>query len=109
MTEVLMASRNNGIKQLQEIGCWGKGAPECTRDSQDSEEETLNEMSYSRERELYRSHLQLEDRASSEEVGCHSIVTTLTPNCSCLKELQGWKWIGNGKEVPATGPKWDPS
>ena len=35
---------------------------------------------------------------------------TLTHNCSCLKELQGWKWRGAcGKEGPATGPKWDPS
>jgi hypothetical protein len=54
-------------------------------------------------------HLQQEDRASNEGGG-HPTVTTLTHNCSCLKELQGWKWRGSrGKEGPATGPKWDPA
>jgi hypothetical protein len=32
------------------------------------------------------------DRALSEGWGCHPTVKTLTQNCSCLKELQGWKW-----------------
>jgi hypothetical protein len=42
--------------------------------------------------------------------GGHPPVTPLTHNCSCLKELQGWKWRGTwGKEGPATGPKWDPA
>ena len=35
-----------------------------------------------------------EDRASSEGWGCHPTVTSLTHNCSCLKELQD----GNGEE-----------
>ena len=26
--------------------------------------------------------------------GCHPTVTLLTHNCSCLKELKGWKWRG---------------
>jgi hypothetical protein len=39
----------------------------------------------------------------------HPSVITVTHNCSCLKELQGWKWRGAwGKEGPATGPNWDP-
>ena len=58
----------------------------------------------------YRAHLQQKDRASSEGWGCHPTVKTLTHNCSCLKELQGWKWRGAwGKEGPVTGPKWDPA
>jgi hypothetical protein len=48
-------------------------------------------MLYSREREL-RAHLQQEDRTSSEGWGCHPTVTSLTHNCSCLKELQGWNY-----------------
>ena len=39
----------------------------------------------------YRAHFQQEDRASNEVGGCHPTVKTLTHNCSCLKELQGWK------------------
>jgi hypothetical protein len=42
-------------------------------------------------------------------MGCHPTVTSVTHNCFCLKELQGWKWRGAwGKESPAIGPKWDP-
>ena len=56
------------------------------------------------------AHLHQEDRASNEGEGNHPTVTTLTHNCSCLKELQGWKWREAwGKEGPATGPKWDPA
>jgi len=37
-------------------------------------------------------------------------VASLTHNCSCLKELQGWRWRGSwGKEGPVIGPKWDPA
>jgi hypothetical protein len=40
-------------------------------------------------------------------MGCRPTVTSLTHNCSYLKELLGWKWRGAwGKEGPATGPKW---
>jgi hypothetical protein len=58
----------------------------------------------------YRAHLQQEDRVSSEGWSCYSTVKTLTHNCSCMKELQGWKWKRAwGKEGPATGPNWDPA
>jgi hypothetical protein len=58
----------------------------------------------------YRTHLQQEDRASIEGEGCHATVTSMTHNCSCLKELQGWKCGGAwGKVIPATGPKWNPA
>jgi hypothetical protein len=40
----------------------------------------------------YRAHLQQVDRTPSEGCGCHPTVTSLTHNCSYLKELQGWKW-----------------
>jgi hypothetical protein len=36
--------------------------------------------------------------------GCHPTVTSLTHNCSSLKELQAW-----GKEGRVTDPKWDPA
>jgi hypothetical protein len=53
----------------------------------------------------YRAQLQQEDRTSS-----NPIITPLTYNCFCLKELQGWKWRGAwGKEGPVTGPKWYPA
>jgi hypothetical protein len=42
--------------------------------------------------------------------GLPSKVKTLTHNCSCLKELQGFKWRGYRREAgSATGPKWDPA
>ena len=53
----------------------------------------------------YRAHLQLEDRTLNEGRGCNSTVTALTLNCSCLKELHGWKLRGAlGKEGTVTGP-----
>jgi hypothetical protein len=61
-------------------------------DSQESKGGTFDEMSDTRERELIE--VQQEDRTSSEGWGCYPTVTTLTHNCSCLKELQGWKWRG---------------
>jgi hypothetical protein len=52
----LGASRKNGNRQSQEIEGWGtlQNAPETweVRDSQESKGGTLNEMPYSREREL---------------------------------------------------------
>jgi hypothetical protein len=57
------------------------------RDSQDSKEGTLDEMPDSREREL----IELTSSRKMREGG-HPTVTTLTHNCSYLKELQGWKW-----------------
>jgi hypothetical protein len=42
----------------------------------------------------YRAYLQQEHRTSSEGWGCHPTVTTLTHNCSCLKEYRD----GNGEE-----------
>jgi hypothetical protein len=62
------------------------------RDSQDSQEGTLDEMPDNRERELI-------EPTSIRKTG-HQVrdgvatVTPLTHNCSCLKELQGWKWRG---------------
>jgi hypothetical protein len=51
-----------------------------------------------------------EDRASNEGERSHSTVTTLTHNCSYLKELQEWKWRGAcGKECPVIGTMWDPT
>jgi hypothetical protein len=52
----LRTSRKNGNKQPQEIGGWGtiQNAPETweVRDSHDSKGGTIDEMPYSREREL---------------------------------------------------------
>jgi hypothetical protein len=53
------------------------------RDSQESKGGTLDEMPDSRERELIES---TSSRKTSEGWGCHPIVTSLTHNCSCLKE-----------------------
>jgi hypothetical protein len=39
----------------------------------------------------YRVHLQQEDRASSEGMGCHPTGTSLTHKCSFLKELRRWQ------------------
>jgi hypothetical protein len=61
--------------------------------SQDSKGGTLDEMPNSREREFNRAYLQQEVRAANEGEG-HPAITSLTHNCSCLKELQGWKWRG---------------
>jgi len=73
--------------------------------SLDSKGGILDEISYSGEREL-----QQKDRTSSEEWGWYSTTKTLTHNCSCLKEMQGWKWRRTwGKEGQATEPKWDPA
>ena len=55
-TEALRASRKNGNRQPQEVGGWGnlQSVLETwqVRDSQDSKGGTLDEMSYSGEREL---------------------------------------------------------
>jgi hypothetical protein len=45
-------------------------------------------------KELGQINKSREDRASSDGWGCHPTVTSLTHNCSCLKQLQGWKWRG---------------
>jgi hypothetical protein len=56
-----------------------------------------------------KTHFQQKHKASTQEWGCHPIVKTLTHNCFCLRELQGWKWRGSWvNEGSATGPKWDP-
>jgi hypothetical protein len=63
------------------------------RDSQDSKGGTLDEM-------LYRGEREHVDPTSSRETG-HQVSdnvaipqSELTHHCSCLKELQGWKWRG---------------
>jgi hypothetical protein len=68
-------------------------APETweVRDSQDSKREILNEMTNSREREIVEPTSSQKKGHQAKERG-HLIVTTLTHNFSCLKELQGWKW-----------------
>jgi hypothetical protein len=55
---------------------------------------TLDEMPYSRERELIEPTSYRKTGHQVWEGGCHSTVKTLTNNCSCLKELQGKKWRG---------------
>jgi hypothetical protein len=58
------------------------------RGSQESKLGSLDEKGEG----TYRAHLQQENRTSSEGWGCH--LTSLIHNCSCLKELQRWKWRG---------------
>jgi hypothetical protein len=88
----LRASRKNGNVQPGEVRGW-ENPPEYTRDMGGERlsglKESLDKMPYTGE-----SHLQQKDRASSEGWGYHSTVKTLIHNCSCLKELQGWKWRG---------------
>jgi hypothetical protein len=96
-TEAPRASRKNGNRQLLEIGGW-EDLAECTRDLGGErlsglKAGTLDEMFYSRERKLI-------EPTSSRKIG-HQVRNrfpshsqNLTPNCSYLKELWGWKWIG---------------
>jgi len=77
----------------KEVGRTLWNVPETweVRESQDSKRGTLDEMPYSGERELI-------EPTSSRNMGhhkgwsCYPPVKALTHNCSCLKELQGWKW-----------------
>jgi hypothetical protein len=70
-----------------------QNAPETweVRDSQDSKGRTLDEMPYIGERELIeptssrKTGYQVRDGVAIPQS------KTLTHNCSCLKELQGWK------------------
>ena len=100
--------------QPWEVESWGD-PPECTRDLGDErllglQKRDLRWNSLHRGEGTCRAHLHQKDRASSERGGCHPIVKTLTHNCPCLKELQGWKWRGTwGKQGLVTGPKWDPA
>ena len=95
MTEALKASRKNINRKPQEMGGWGtlQNAPETweVRDSQDSKGGTLDEMPDSREGELI-------EPTSSRKTGHQGRGGVAIPqshlNCSCLKELQGWKWRG---------------
>jgi hypothetical protein len=70
-----------------------EGTPRMHQRPQDSKGGTLDEMPDSKERELIeptssrKSGHQMRERS-------HPTVMTLTHNCSCLKELQGWKWRG---------------
>ena len=57
------------------------------------------------ERELVEPTYSRKDRASSDGWGCHPVVKTLTHNCSCLKELHGWKWRGVWKKWSSDRPK----
>ena len=113
-TEAPWASRKNVNRQPQEIGVWGdpQNTPETleVRVLPGLKARDLRWNACPLGEGTYRAHLQQKDRASNEGEGSHPTVTTLTHNCSCLKELQGWKWKGAwGKEDPATDPKWDPA
>ena len=74
MNESLRASRKNGNKQPQEIGGLGMGSPQNVpetwegKDSQDSKGGTLNEMPYSRERELVETTYRKTGHQLREEV-----------------------------------------
>ena len=96
-SEVLRGSRKNGNRQPREVGSW-EDPLECTktwevRVSQDSKGGTLDEMPKSREREVREPTSSRKTGHQMREEG-HPTVITLTQNCSCLKELQGWKWRG---------------
>jgi hypothetical protein len=73
------------------------------RDSQDSKRGTLDEMPYSGERKLVEP-TSSRDRASSEGKVAIPRSKTLNPNCSCLKELQGWR-----PRKRRYSSKWDPA
>jgi hypothetical protein len=63
------------------------------RDSQESKGGILDKMSDSRDREIIEPTSSRRTGHQTREGG-HLIVTTLTHNCSCLRELQGWKCRG---------------
>jgi hypothetical protein len=79
----------------QYVGGIFQNVPETweERDSQDSERRTLDEMPYLGEREHV---VPTSSRKTGHQVRDDVAITvkTLTQNCSCLKELQGWKWRG---------------
>jgi hypothetical protein len=62
-------------------------------ESQDSKVGILDEMPESREKELVDLIPTSNTGYQMREEG-HSIVTTLSHNCSYLKEWRGWKWRG---------------
>lgn len=86
-------------RKHQKIGVWGdpprQYAPETweVRGSQDSHGENSDEMSANGERELIEPTSSRKIRHQMRD-GFVILVTTLTHNCFCLKELQGWKWRG---------------
>jgi hypothetical protein len=56
-----------------------------------------------------RENLYRTSPAERQGIKRHPTVKTLIHICSCLKELQGWKWRGAWeKEGPLTDPKQDP-
>jgi hypothetical protein len=81
------------------------------RDSEDPKGGTLDEMLDIKEGELIEPISSTKTPQASRQGGnCHPTVTTLIHNCSCLKDLEEWKWRGaRGKEGPVTSPKWDPT
>jgi hypothetical protein len=84
-----METGNLGREEVTGVG-WGtlQNSPEIweVRDSQDSKGGTLDEMPESREREFIEP-TSSRQTLSSEGWGCHPTVTTLTHDCSFLKEL----------------------
>jgi hypothetical protein len=83
-----------GNLRKKEVGVGLQNVPETweVRDSQDSKGGTLDEMPNSGERECVKFTSSRKTGYQVEGWGCHPTVKTLTQNCSCLKELQGWKW-----------------
>jgi hypothetical protein len=95
----LRASRKNENSLIKEVGGW-RIPPECTRDLEGERHSGLKEKDLRRnalhwEEGTCRAQLQQKNKASSEGWGCHPTVKIPTHNCSCLKELQGWKWRGD--------------
>jgi hypothetical protein len=111
----LRDSSKNANRQPLEVRDWGGGnlhnVPDTweVTDSQVSNGGTLDEMPYSGERQLLNPTF---SRKTGHQVRDGFTIPqskTLTHNCSCLKELQGWKWRRAwGKEGPGTGPNKDP-
>ena len=66
-------------------------------------------MPYSRETEIIEPiSSKKTGHQVREGVAIPQLKLCLTHNCSCINELQGWKWRGAwGKKGPTTGPKWD--
>ena len=94
--EALRANRKNRNRQPQEVGD-GRTLHNVAeilevRDFQDSKGGILGEMPYSREKELVEA---TSSRKTEYQLWGGVAIPqskTLTHNCPCLNELQGWKW-----------------
>ena len=89
-TEALRTSRKHVNRQPRKVGGWGPPL-ECTRDlgeSHDSKGGTLDEMSYSGERELVEPSFSKKTGHQVKDGVAIPQIKTLTQNCSSLKEMQ---------------------